>query len=302
MKQKTTDIGIIIARFQVARLHDAHVDLIQTVCDKHTKVIIFLGLSPTIGTKNNPLDFECRKKMILDIFPDVNVLYINDRPGDVDWSLDLDRQLSNPHLVAPGRTVTLYGSRDSFIAYYNGKFPTQELIPESTISGTEARKLIGSKTKGTQDFREGVIWATQNRYPVVYTTVDIAVINRAEHKLLLGRKSAELLFRFVGGFSDPKSPNFEADAIRELQEETGLVIPTVTYIGSARVDDWRYRCEVDKITTLFFLAEYTTGSAQAADDIAQTKWVSLDLGVELKKLIVPEHHMLVDMLLQHLNK
>jgi bifunctional NMN adenylyltransferase/nudix hydrolase len=198
--------------------------------------------------------------------------------------------------------VTLYGSRDSFIAYYSGRFPTQELIPESTVSGTEARKLIGSRAKGTQDFREGVIWATQNRYAVSYTTVDIAVVDFKEHKLLLGRKPTETLFRFVGGFAEPNSPSFEDDAKRELQEETGLVIPNVTYIGSAKVDDWRYRNEQDKIKTLFFLAEYTTGSAQASDDIAQTKWVSLDLGIELKKLIVPEHHMLVDLLLNHLAK
>lgn len=302
MNTKNTDVGVIVARFQVARLHEAHVDLIKTVCEKHTKVIIFLGLSPAIGTKNNPLDFECRKKMILDVFPDVNVLYINDRASNTDWSVDLDRQLSNPHLVAPGRSVTLYGSRDSFIAYYSGRFPTQELIPESTVSGTEARKLIGSKAKGTQDFREGVIWATQNRYAVSYTTVDIAVVDFKERKMLLGRKSAESLFRFVGGFAEPSSPSFEEDAIRELKEETGLVIPVVTYIGSARVDDWRYRNEQDKIKTMFFLAEYTNGAAQAADDIAQTKWMSLDLGVELKKFIVSEHHMLVDMLLAHLAK
>ena len=49
MKPKTnpsTDVGIIVGRFQVDELHDAHVDLIQYVFDQHPKVIIFLGLSP----------------------------------------------------------------------------------------------------------------------------------------------------------------------------------------------------------------------------------------------------------------
>jgi bifunctional NMN adenylyltransferase/nudix hydrolase len=53
----------------VPELHDAHKDLIETVCDKHDKVIIFLGLSPLMVTRENPLDFESRKQMILEQFP-----------------------------------------------------------------------------------------------------------------------------------------------------------------------------------------------------------------------------------------
>jgi len=301
MNKKTTDFGVIVARFQVARLHDAHKDLIQTVCNDHAKVIIFLGLAPNLGTKNNPLDFESRKKMVLETFPDVNVLYINDRVSDEDWSRDLDRQLSNPHLVAPGKTVTLYGSRDSFIQYYTGKFPTQELIPESTVSGTESRKLAGTKVKGTQDFREGAIWITQNQWPRVIATVDIALINRKDRKLLLGRKPNEKLLRFIGGYSTPNSQSFEEDAARELKEETHIEVGDLQYIGSTFIKDWRYEDEEDKIKTTFFFAEYTFGVAQADDDIAETKWVSLDLGQELKKLIVPEHQVLVEMLLKYLD-
>jgi len=73
MKEKTSasgqDVGIIIGRFQVHQLTQAHKELIQFVIDRHTKVVIFLGLSPLLVTRNNPLDFESRKQMILKEFP-----------------------------------------------------------------------------------------------------------------------------------------------------------------------------------------------------------------------------------------
>ena len=43
MTEKKTEIGVIIGRFQIHTLHDAHVELIQHVLSLHSKVIIFLG-------------------------------------------------------------------------------------------------------------------------------------------------------------------------------------------------------------------------------------------------------------------
>ena len=55
MKKTETipDVGIIVARFQVHELHDAHRDLINSVLDRHDRVIIFLGLSEVRNTKRN---------------------------------------------------------------------------------------------------------------------------------------------------------------------------------------------------------------------------------------------------------
>jgi nicotinamide mononucleotide adenylyltransferase len=41
-----TDCGIIIGRFMIHELHSMHIDLIQTVLDKHDRVIVFLGVAP----------------------------------------------------------------------------------------------------------------------------------------------------------------------------------------------------------------------------------------------------------------
>jgi bifunctional NMN adenylyltransferase/nudix hydrolase len=294
----TADVGIIIGRFQIHELHEGHIDLIQSVCNIHPKVIIFLGLSPVLTTQNNPLDFESRKQMILEKFPHVNVLYIKDQKSDKEWSKDLDEKIKD--LVTPNQSVTLYGSRDSFIKYYTGKYPTQELVQERYISASEIRKGICKKVKNTPEFRAGVIWASGNRFPTCFPCVDIAIFNEDYTKILLAKKSKESLYRFVGGFADPKSNCYESDAIREVQEETGLEIGDLKYIGSTIINDFRYNREIDKIKTLFFIGKILFGRPEANDDICEVKFFDID---KLKEAdIMPEHNLLFDMLKKYLKK
>jgi bifunctional NMN adenylyltransferase/nudix hydrolase len=271
----TTDVGVIVGRFQVPDLHDAHKELIQQVLDKHPRVLIFLGLAPDSCkcTHNNPLDFAARKAMIEEAFPRVEVLYIKDIGNNELWSKELDRQISLT--VTTDNKIVLYGGRDSFIFHYKGKHPTQELVPGRFISGKEIRKNVGVTTKRTKEFREGVIWAIENRWPSVLPTVDIAPIDTENDRVLLCRKPNQTKFRFVGGFASPDSENFEADAARELLEETHLVGANFRYLCSARIDDWRFRNECDKIKTTFFVCEYDGGTPEADDDIAEVKWFNL---------------------------
>lgn len=295
VQEPTLDVGVLVGRFQVHELHEAHRELIQSVCDTHDKVLIFLGLSPLMVTQNNPLDFESRKQMILKEFPEVNVLYIKDVKKDDPWSNKLDEQITD--LVGPMTTVMLYGSRDCFISHYTGKFPTTELLQEKYVSGTEIRKSIGRKVKNTAEFRAGVIWAAYNKYPTAYPTVDIAIFNEDCTKLLMARKPLEAKYRFVGGFADPRSGSYEEDARREVQEEAGIEITDPQYVGSFFVDDWRYRQEVDKIKTLFFKVKHMFGKPIAGDDICEVRWFDVD---KLKpEDLVSGHGKLLEKLLEN---
>jgi bifunctional NMN adenylyltransferase/nudix hydrolase len=293
------DIGVLVGRFQVHELHDAHRDLIQYVCDRHEKVVIFLGLSPLLNSTNNPLDFEARKQMILDEFPDVNVLYIKDTTSDEAWSKRLDSMVNDTGL--PGQSVVLYGGRDSFIARYTGQFPTQELMQDTFRSGTEVRRAIArSRTRASADFRAGVIWASQARFPTAYQTVDIAILD-ASKGILLGRKHTDGdLYRLIGGFSDPRSETLEQDAKREVMEEAGIEVGDLRYVGSRRVDDWRYRGEPDCIKTALFTAKYLHGRPTPGDDIDEVKWFPFLPGAQFSenwlKTIVPTHRPLMRML------
>lgn len=287
MKEKTpkADVGVIVGRFQVPELHEAHIELIQSVIEKHPKVIIFLGLSPCKTTYNNPLDFEARKQMILQKFPDVNVLYIKDEASDTVWSRKLDAQIGD--IIGANQTALLYGSRDSFIGYYDGKFPTIELESSRIISGTELRKEASNKVKSSPDFRAGVIWAVNNQFPSCFPTVDVAVIHPETKKILLARKPSEKLYRFIGGFASPSSDSYEQDAKREVREETGLEVNNLVYLGSQLIQDWRYNKEIHKIKTIFFAAQYIYGAPVANDDIAEARW--FDLNTLNENDLVEEH-------------
>lgn len=344
--EQNFDVGVLVGRFQVHELHEGHWELLQHVNTRHEKVIVFLGISPLDVSANNPLDFEARKQMILEAFPHFNVLYVPDQPTDDGWSKHLDAQIKT--LVAPSQSVVLYGGRDSFIDRYSGKHETQELLQTTHYSGRAQRKAIArSRAKASPEFRAGVIWASQNRYPTVYTTVDVAILkadladrepvpaseswkscrvcqprtacdlHKAEAaayfepykqgeprptQLLLGRKANEKLYRFIGGFSDPRSNSFEDDAKREVREETGLEVGDLRFLGSLTVDDWRYRAEPDCIRTMLFTAKYLHGRPEPRDDIEEVKWFNLSDHASLTPQVVPEHRPLMVMLLNHVNR
>jgi bifunctional NMN adenylyltransferase/nudix hydrolase len=310
VKQDVYDVGVIVGRFQVHDLHDGHIDLIQSVFEEHEKVIIFLGLSPVLNTQNNPLDFEARKQMILADFPEATVLYIKDMYDDHVWSATLDKQISD--MLGPNHSAVLYGGRDSFLTLYDGKFPTRELKQEAYFSGSDVRNKLTKRVKSSPDFRHGVVWASGNRYPTVFTTVDVAIFRDDYTKILLGRKEHESQFRLIGGFSDVRDGRFEATAYREMQEETGLYhlapADSMTYLGSFSIDDWRYRNEVDGIKTLLF-ACVPLGSPKPNDDIYELRWfdvaelqkplrealdgghnVTSSDGFRYESLVVPHHH------------
>ena len=288
------DCGVVIGRFHVHELHEAHIDLIDSVVKRHDRVLLFLGNSVIRNTLKNPLDFRARRAMINEQFPAVEIHYINDCPGDdAKWSKNLDKLIGEQLL--PLQTVTLYGSRDSFIRAYSGKHNVCELEATTFISGTEIRRRVCNNYTPTKDYRAGMIAATAYRHPTAYQTVDIAVVNdKAE--LLLARKPEEKKWRFIGGFSDPRSESLEIDARREVSEEAKIDVAGVRYLGSTLIDDPRYRGEADKIKTALFIAKYTFGRPEGADDIAFVKWMKFE---ELtSESIVSEHHVLLDMFME----
>lgn len=296
------DVGVIVGRFQVPKLHSEHIDLIESVQRRHARVVIFIGLSETKATKNNPLDFTMRQTMIAEQFPNVDVYYINDHPSDHIWSKGLDQQISK---ALSGETkAVLYGSRDSFIKHYHGRFPTKELVPNKIISGTELRKIVGHQKRASEDFRAGAIWATQQRYDTLYPTVDIAILNEDNTRVLLGKKNHDNgKYRFVGGFASKGSGDYETDAKREVLEELGVEVSDMKYVCSMNIQDWRYRGEKDGIRTILFATKYIFGGVTPGDDIDDAAWFEIET---LKKNnledVVPGHRQIFEKLLTWLDK
>lgn len=292
------EIGVIVARFQVHKLHEGHINLIDKVCANHKKVIIFLGVPQVGGTKTNPLDFATRRAMIADKYPDIVILPHKDQRSDQKWSENLDAEIRMPY--GSKITALLYGSRDSFIPHYKGKFQTVELVTDVFYSGTEVRKQVSKEILNSEQFRAGIIHSIYAQWSVTYPTVDVVAYND-NGQILLGKKPNENNYRFIGGFVDRSDANWEQAARREFYEETGgCEIGNLEYVTSGQINDWRYNKTEHGIMTTLFLGKFLFGAIQPSDDIASLHWVNpLDINIDTD--IMDEHKELFKSLLTFLN-
>jgi bifunctional NMN adenylyltransferase/nudix hydrolase len=269
-------VGVIVGRFQVPFLHDGHRWLIKKVAELSggsQNVLILVGTTDEAPNSRNALPFHLVHDMLHEFVPKATIGQIADVGTNEYWSQVLDLTIEQ---FFPGRQARLFGARDSFLSVYNGKYPTLSLdSPYPPINGSAFRKACKETLRYSEDFRAGIIWAACNKHPISYQTVDIALICGNESKsLLLGKRKGEDKFRFIGGFVDPaKDLSLEEAAARETKEETGLsFLPeNFQYIGSHRVQDYRYRNCDDKILTSLMVTFCSIGAvwgiAEAKDDL-----------------------------------
>lgn len=275
-------IGVIVGRFQTPDLHQGHIALFDYVRRRSDFIILAVGVSESIGTRRDPLDFLSRelmlKKFLYDtIMSDYTVIEpIFDKESDRVWSNNLDNVIRK-YKKESHCSVTIYGGRDSFIPHYFGRFKTEFVSLDIPVSSSDIRRTL--LVSNTQEFRKGAIYAAQRSYPRVFMTVDIAVTRpnlAGGLKVLLGQKKDSEELRFPGGFVDPKDRSLAYAAARELQEEVPGVdvggMDNMSLISSRLVDDWRYRGTGDGIMTSFFQANYIFGNLQAGDDLAKVGW------------------------------
>lgn len=270
-------IGVVIGRWQVPDLHDGHTELLRYVRSQCDVMVLLVGISRARGTKRNPLDFQTRRLMLQELCPNAWIWGLLDEKEDSVWSKKVDQIVGQF-----GGEVTLYGCRDSFIPHYQGKHRTVEVTPDMVpelnvkLNGTQLREAV-TMSSGSAEFRRGVIYAANQKFPQVYPTVDIVLINNG--KFLVGRKPGESQWRFPGGFVDPKDDNLSLAATRELQEETGIYCGAMfmKYLGSFMVKDWRYRHD-ERIMTTAFISDVTEMNpvAEAGDDLEEVAWKTAD--------------------------
>jgi bifunctional NMN adenylyltransferase/nudix hydrolase len=301
-------IGCCICRLQTPALTQGHELLLDYVQDISDQLIVILGIAPTMIAINNPLTYDMRKDMVENAFPHAIVLGVKDISDDLLWSNELDKVL----LPYDSENITIYGGRDSFIPYYVGKYETVDIgkTQYDYISATQIRNslkdyknfhsvaedmlsdfLLRGVDKDVLNFafRCGVIWASQNKFPVAFATVDIATVrvNKGVAEILLGRKPKQDKFVIVGGFVDPTDENYKFAANRELSEEIkGIKTTELQFIDSFKIDDWRYRKTTDKIITNLFITSYISGEPEGADDLAEAKFFTFEQAVD----VIGSHH------------
>ncbi len=282
--------GVVIGRFQIHRPTLGHMALIAKAAH-HKDLLILVGVTGGQPTGRNPLSFEVRKRMLLEYVPDADIRPVQDLGDDIRWSQRIDALIES---AAKG-PVIIYAGRDSFLEHYHGLYDVETIPTVVGHSGTSLRELIGAEWGDT--YRAGLIDAAKGRYPTMYSTVDIAL--RKNGMILLGQKEGESRWRFPGGFVDPSDQSLTLAASRELHEETGRYDSgPYKFIGSTKVDDFRYRGSADGIMTSLFLAEFACGpDPEASDDLARIRFFDVE---NLMSVITDSHRPLVRMLWDHL--
>ena len=273
-------VGVVVGRFQTFSLTVAHQALLNEVKEKSDRMCVFIGISPNVHSKEDPLPFESRAQMISELLgSEVQVLPIFDSPSNDEWSATLDTTIKN---LYPFEEPTLYYGRASGLAKgYTGSLKLEKVFQNGlniACSATEMRKEAATYVDNDTAWRRGVIYATQNQYPRINLCVDVAVVrkNGDDIRLLVGcRKSEDGKLRLPGGHVDPSDETTVAAAKRELQEETGLEAGEPNSLGVHRVKTWKDTPGQQTFSHLFVM-EYTMGHAIGADDLDDTMWIDLN--------------------------
>jgi bifunctional NMN adenylyltransferase/nudix hydrolase len=286
---------VLIGRFQVLELNDIHKKMISTLQQQHTTILIFVTSNPAPSDRN-PLDWIFRAQMFEEAYGETPGVYeMPDLPDDRIWSQELDRRILEQR---PEGEVTLYGSETEFVSRYSGRYRT-EVLEASELDFPEETPM--AEISNMRDFRAGMLYATIRRFPTVFPTVDVAVFRSDYREILLARKENETKSRFPGGFADPSDDSFEIAAIRELMEECGeLEVGNLIYLGSSRIDDWRYRDSMDSIITHLYACTLEEGEPEANDDISELRW--FDVKRLHEDMFVSEHRPLYHILKEYLEE
>lgn len=289
-------VGVVVGRFQVHSLHEAHGLLINRA-NQHRNLMVFLA-SPTIHTLESPLDFATRAAMIRKQYPNATIVLIKDHPSDDAWSQHLDRAIEMYYQHMP---VTLYSGRDGFQTAYTGKNRVVEIEDVKFISGTEIRSEVGEEVIDTEEFRRGIIYAYKNQFSRVSPAVDIALVKDRKYVALIKREYEGAKWRFPGGFVDAnQDDSYEKAARRELMEETGLHTENkLKYVGDFLVSDWR-NTPTHRIYTTLFFAEYSWGSLKAGDDAFAAEWLNMDKIKNMRNSLDEDHIPLYEALLKYM--
>jgi bifunctional NMN adenylyltransferase/nudix hydrolase len=294
-------MGVVVGRFQCKELHEGHRFVLDRVFRQHTKVVIFLGVSPMIS-KKNPMDFQTRFLMLKEVYPNAMILPLSDHRDDKIWSKELDRQIGIIHKHGPAK---LYGGRDCFFSHYAGKYEFEAFVADKKIgdiSATEQRNQLGKVALTSAEFRHGVIYARENTFSNPFPTVDIAPVafhdgvqETEQPFVVMASKPGESTVGFVGGMVDPQDKSYEEAACRELKEETHLYATSgeMKYLGSYQIPDWRLSAGIGITTSFFMVLLENFKNAHADDDIESLTIVPIsELALECNIKVAAAHDQL----------
>lgn len=273
-----TEVGVLIARFQTHKLVEAHLNILNSLRSKYAKVLVLLTTPAIKATIENPLDYPSRAEMIRTSFPDVLIQPLADTSSDGQWSWKIDVAIREAFgaLVK----VSIHASSDAAVPFYIGTHKILPLPPkiQQSIAGVKASLKNDSALMGTPAWRAGMVHSSTARFDLSYQRVDVVPYRIEKGNLeilLLSREENEGLFS-IGGSVLTKDLSLEEASKRELWDQVG-VRGLPKYVGSTRVNDWRFRFERDKVLSSVFVVGYIPQQGLSSLKGVTAKWFSLSV-------------------------
>lgn len=282
---------VVLAYFQNINLTQKDKDYLYSLKPENGDMLAILDVKRGACTAEQPLRPNQRQDILRGHKKLFNAgvaehVHIKDNER---WSLILDETIGRN--MTTGTTHIVFYAAKSLADKYCGKYQVE--VMEDIPGLTDVSAAVGVKPHTSNDFRQGIMYAEQRRFPMVYSTVDIAIVDPTAQYVLLGRKKDEKLWRFPGGFVDPTDVSKEAAWCRELSEEVPFGVESylseIEYICSNIVPDCRYTGR-DKIMTTMFgaVVEFKIDELEAGDDLAEVQLFKIDESLFDK--MTDDHH------------
>ncbi|MDO4895760.1 MAG: bifunctional nicotinamide-nucleotide adenylyltransferase/Nudix hydroxylase [Moraxella sp.] len=317
------DYLVFIGRFQP--FHKGHEFVVREALSRAKTVVMLIGSANSPRTIKNPFSFDERESMILGAFSQnerIVCLPINDNLyNDQKWLSEVQSLVY--HVAHDDANIGVIGYHKDKSSYYLSLFPDLgcvDLPNYENLSATPIRHryfenghigkwLPSNVATFLQQFKDTDDFANLQReyhhvlayqkawqsapYPPVFVTADALVV-QAGHVLLVerGGEYGCGLYALAGGFLDKDESLLEC-ALRELKEETGLVIGSDA-LKSSHVFDVPDRSARGRTVTHVFYFELTGNTlpaVQGNDDANRAFW--LPLGKLDGKKMFEDHHAII---------
>lgn len=318
------DCLIFIGRFEP--FHHGHEFVITEALKRTNRLIILIGSANSPRTTKNPFTYDERAAMILEAFDHddrIVCVPIHDYPyNDQKWLAQvqsvINRVLNLPSIHHA--RIGIIGHTKDESSYYLSLFPQWQAIELPNFNHLSATPLrnrylatgeidsqmpsssqnflanfqhtddyarLHTEYRHIQDFKDS--WS-KAPYPPVFSTADALVV-QAGHVLLIERGGdyGRGLWALPGGFLD-QHESLMACAIRELHEETGLIVQPST-LKSSQIFDKPDRSPRGRTITQVFHFELTGDvlpSVMGNDDANRAFW--LPLGELDGKMMFEDHY------------
>lgn len=306
---KEFDYLVFIGRFQP--FHLGHELVVREALKRANTVIILIGSANSPRTLKNPFTYDEREAMIFEVFDDesrIICLPIDDNLyNDQKWLSDVQSAIYHVTGFDDSARVGVVGYHKDNSSYYLSLFPMLGALSVDNfenLSATPIRQryfddgqiddnvpdVVANFLKSFAQTDDFARLQAEHRhvltyqkawecapYPPIFVTADALVV-QAGHVLLIerGGEYGRGLYALAGGFLD-KGETLLACALRELFEETGLVIDKNT-LKASQVFDAPDRSARGRTVTSVFYFELTGESLpalKAGDDAQRAFWLPL---------------------------